>query len=262
MKRRSLACSAAVLAFATSVVLAQSPSAPKAGTTTKPLTWDVISVKPNHSLDPSSFMRWTIDGIELRNATLHELLLNAFEVRSESQITGYPGWVNSEHFDIEAKMDADTVAAYHALTSADSKDQWHTFMQQILDERFAMKFHIEKRDLPVYNLVVASQGLKLKPSAKDENSSSSMGRGKYSAHRGQVGGLAFSLSGTVGRVIFDKTGLTGEYDIDLRWSPDDESDSGPSIFSALQDQLGLKLESAKAPVDVVVIDRLERPSAN
>lgn len=228
----------------------------------KTLTWDVISVKPNHSLNYSSFMQWMPDGVEFRNMTLHGLLLNAFEVRSESQITGYPAWVNSEHFDIQAKMDADGAATYRALKGEASDRQWHAFMQQILDERFAMKFHIEKRELPVYNLVVAKQGLRARESIPDEKGSSSMGPGKYSAHRMQVGNLAFSLSGLVGRVIIDKTGLTAQYDVDLTWSPDGEADSGPSIFTALQEQLGLKLEPAKALLDVVVIDHLERPSEN
>ena len=256
MARPLLASSVAFLAFTSPSVLAQSEA------TSKPLTWDVISVKPNRSLDTSSSMRWNADGIEFRNMTLHGAMLNAFEVRSESQITGYPSWVNSERFDIEAKMDAETAAAYRALKGEASNKQWHAFMQQILDERFGLKFHIEKRDLPVYNLVLAKQGLKVKPSAQDEKGSSLMGPGKYTAHRGQVGGLALTLSGTVGRVILDKTGVTGEYDIDLTWAPDDQPEAGPSIFSALQDQLGLKLEPAKAPLDVVVIDHLERPSEN
>jgi uncharacterized protein (TIGR03435 family) len=228
----------------------------------KPLTWDVVSIKPHKQLDNSSSMQSTLDGIEFRNSTLHALFLNAFEVRSESQITGYPAWVSSEHFDIRAKMDADTAAAYRNLKGDDGGRQWRAFMRQILDERFGMKFHIEKRELPVYNLVVAKQGLKLKESAHDDTGSSSMGRGKLTAHRSEVGSLAFSLSGAVGRVILDKTGLTALYDIDLNWSPDNEPDTGPSIFTALQEQLGLKLEPANAPLDVVVIDHIERPSEN
>ena len=207
-------------------------------------------------------MQWMPDGIEFHNMTLHGLFLNAFEVRSESQITGYPAWVNTEHFDIQAKMDADSAAAYHGLKGEASNLQWHAFMRQILDERFAMKVHLEKRELPVYNLVIAKQGLKLKESVPDEKSSSSMGPGRYSAHRMQTGNLAFSLSSLVGRVILDKTGLTALYDVDLTWSPDGEVESGPSIFTALPEQLGLKLEPARAPLDVVVIDHLERPSEN
>lgn len=257
--RRLLVCSAAFLALS---AVAPGQDNPDSNVPSKALTWDVISVKPNRSLDSSSSMRWNMDGIEFRNTTLHGTLLNAFEVRSESQITGYPNWVNSERFDIEAKMDAETVAAYRALKGQAGTQQWHALMQQILEERFGMKFHTEKRELPVYNLVVAKQGLKVKPSGPDEKGSSSMGPGRYSAHRSQPGWLAFSLSGVVGRVILDKTGVTGEYDIDLTWAPDDQPEAGPSIFTALQDQLGLKLEPAKAPLDVIVIDHLERPSEN
>jgi len=220
----------------------------------KPLTWDVVSIKPHKALDNSSMMEWHLDGIEFHNTTLHGLFLNAFEVRSESQILGYPAWVNSEHFDIQSKMDADTAAAYRQMKGGESGRQWNAFMRQILDERFGLKFHVEKRELPVYNLVVAKQGLKLKESAHDDTGSSSMGQGKLTAHRSQVGSLAFSLSGVVGRVVLDKTGLTALYDIDLTWSPDNEPDTGPSIFTALQEQAGLRLEPAKAPLDVVVID--------
>jgi uncharacterized protein (TIGR03435 family) len=77
-----------------------------------------------------------------------------------------------------------------------------------------------------------------------------------------MSGLAFSLSGAADRIVIDKTGLTGEYEIELTWAPDDQPDAGPSIFTAVQEQLGLKLEPAKAPLDVVVIDHLERPSEN
>jgi uncharacterized protein (TIGR03435 family) len=228
----------------------------------KLLTWDVVSIKPHKQLDNSSTMQWTLDGIDFHNTTLNALFLNAFDVRSENQVVGYPAWVSSEHFDIQAKMDAETADMYHRLKGPESSRQWQSFIRQILDERFGMKFHVEKRELPVYNLVVAKQGLKLKESAHDDTGSSSMGQGKLTAHRSQVGSLAFSLSGSVGRVIIDKTGLNALYDIDLRWSPDNEPDTGPSIFTALEEQLGLKLESAKAPIDVIVIDHIERPSEN
>lgn len=250
------------LAITTVSATAQSPDH-LPGDSPRTIAWDVISVKPNHSVDSSAGMYWSIDGIQLRNMTLHGLFLNAFDVRSESQITGYPAWVNSDHFDIQAKMDAETANAYHKLTDTNRSQQWHSLVLQILEDRFGMKYHVEQRELPVYNLVVAKQGVKFKESAQEEPALSSMRPGKLSAHRSQVGNLAFRLSGTVGRVIIDKTGLTGLYDIDLTWSPDNEQpDAGPSIFTALQEQLGLKLESAKAHVDVIIIDHLERPSEN
>jgi len=256
MARPLLASFVAFLAFTSPSALAQSEA------TSKPLTWDVISVKPNRSLDTSSSMRMKPDGVELRNMTLHALFINAFTVRSESQVLGYPAWVNTDHFDIQAKMDADTAATYRALKGQESNEQWHDLVRQILEERFGLKYHTEQRELPVYQLVVARKGPRLKESAPEQNGTSSIGPGKLKASHYTMSSLAFSLSGPAGRVILDKTGLSGEYDFELAWAPDGQPDGGPSIFSALQDQLGLKLEPAKAPLDVVVIDHLERPSEN
>ena len=249
-------------AFMTSTCLAQAPEHPKPDNTPKTLVWDVISVKSNKSLDLSAFMRMTPDGVELRNMTLHGVFLNAFDIKAENQIVGYPSWVSTEHFDIQAKMDPATAATYHSLKDQQDTDQWHSFMRQILEERFGMKYHREQRELPVYNLVIARQGLKLKESTSSKNGSRSVGPGRLTATRYSMSELAFSLSGTVDRMVIDKTGLTGEYDFELTWATDNQPDAGPSIFTALQEQLGLKLQTARAPIDVVVIDHLERPSAN
>ena len=204
----------------------------------------------------------TVDGVELRNSTLHAVFLNTFEIKSENQIVGYPSWVNSEHFDIQAKMDAESAADYRNLKGEQSAVQWHSLMRGILEERFGMKYHREQRELPVYFLVVAKQGSKLHESAPEENTSSSWGPGKFASHHCRMSGLASSLSGAADRIVIDKTGLTGEYDVELTWAPDGQPDAGPSIFTAVQEELGLKLEPAKAPLDVVVIDHLERPSEN
>ena len=138
-------------------------------------------------------------------------------------------------------------------------------MRQILEDRFALKYHIEKRELPLYDLVIAKHGPKIKESTPGGNFTNGMSPGKLSMHAYPMSALAASLSGAVGRLIIDKTGLTGQYDIDLTWAWRDDpgsGDTGPSIFTAIQEQLGLKLEPAKAPIDVVVIDHIERPSEN
>ncbi len=237
-------------------------SGPSSGFPAKPIAWDVISVKPNHSADLSGGMRVLPDGFELRNMAVRSLFLNAFAIRSVDQLIGAPDWIDSERYDVQAKMDAETAQAFRALRGEESTKQWQALCREILEERFALKYHQEKRELPVYDLVIAKQGLKMKESAPDEKSASSFGRGRLTANKGHVTNLVYGLSGIVGRLIVDKTGLTGQYDIELTWSNDDESDAGPSVFTALQEQLGLRLEPAKAQVDVVVIDYLERPSAN
>ncbi len=149
------------------VLLAHSQTpAPASNATPKPLTWDVISVKPNHSLNNSGSMSWPSDELELRNMTLGSVILSAFEIKSNNQLVGLPDWVSSEHFDIQAKMDAETSAAFHSLDREKRHLQSHLLFRRILEDRFGLKFHIEKRDLPVYNLVVAKRGPTLKEAAR------------------------------------------------------------------------------------------------
>ena len=180
--RRLLAYSTAILAIMGVVLSASAQGAPETATNGRKLSWDVVSVKPNKSLDPFSSMRMTPDGVDLRNATLQMLFLNGFEIKSESQIVGYPSWVNSEHFDIQAKMDSQSAADYRNLKGEESAVQWHSLVRQILEERFGMKYHRERRELPVYFLVVAKRGSKLHDSAPEENTSSSAGPGKIAGH--------------------------------------------------------------------------------
>lgn len=242
---------------------AQSPSE-TVSAAAKQLTWDVVSVKQNKQLASSGSFYMHPDGLEIKNLSIDSLFWSAFdiEIRSEDQIAGRPEWAKNDHFDVQAKLSPEDAEIWQKLRGEERTKQWHQLVRAILEDRFAMKFHVEKRVLPVYDLVVAKQGAKLKASAPNENGLSNYGPGKISAKSTQMISLVVNISGAVGRVVIDKTGLTGNYDFDLTWAPNDEPDSGPSIFTALQDQLGLKLEPAKAPVDVIVIDHLERPSEN
>jgi uncharacterized protein (TIGR03435 family) len=229
------------------------------------LTWDVVSIKPHKALDNNAMTQTLPDGFEMKNMGIHSVVSQAFPIRSGDEIVGWPEWTNSARFDFRAKMDAETAEAFHKLHGSDSSDMWRLMFRQLLEERMGLKYHMEKRELPVYDLVIAKHGPKLKVSAADEQSTSKSSPGWLSAQRTPANGLAGILSGIVGREVNDKTGLTGLYDIELNWQWNDDpgsGDTGPSIFTALQEQLGLKLEPAKAPVDVVVIDHLERPSEN
>jgi uncharacterized protein (TIGR03435 family) len=155
-------------------------------------------------------------------------------------------------------------------------------LRQILAERFGLVAHRETRELPVYALSVAKGGPKLKESVIDPSVSANarrgggvrMSMGMIAAHECTIPYFLSMLSRQLGRSIIDRTGLAGNYDFTLRWSPDNgattssndsagtQADALPSIFSAVQEQLGLKLESTKAPASVLVIDHLERPSQN
>ena len=261
---QSFAVVAVCFALTAVPVLSQLPEHSAAGPQA-PLSWDVVSIKPHRALDDSAMTRILPDGFEMQNMTIHSLFGNAFPMRSGDEIVGWPAWTNSERYDFRAKMDAETTDAFHKLHGKDGGDMWRLMMRQLLEDRFALKYHIEKRELPVYELAIAKHGPKMKTSAPRESSSSMMSPGKLTAHQCLASGLAGTLSGVVGRVVIDKTGLTGVYDVDLTWAWRDDpgsGESGPSIFTALQEQLGLKLEPAKAPIDVVVIDHIERPSEN
>ena len=231
----------------------------------KALTWDVVSIKPHRALDNTAMTRVLPDGFEMQNMEIHSVVIQAFPVRSGDQIIGWPAWTKSERFDFRAKMDAETADALHKLRGSDASNTWRSMMRQLLEDRFALRYHIEKRELPVYELVIAKHGPKMKTSAPDEQGTSMMSPGKLSAYHNQTSDLSITLSGIVGRNVIDKTGLTDNYDIALTWAWNDDPSSGetgPSVFTALEEQLGLKLEPAKAPIDVVVIDHLERPTEN
>ncbi len=246
----------------------------------QPPTFDVISVKPNktslgvHGLIITEF---TADGFRGTNIPVHTLLLQAYGLH-EGESFGEPAWANSEVFDIEAKVAGPDVAAFSKLDS----DQLQAMLRQILTERFGLVAHRETRELPVYALSVAKGGPKLKESAIDPSVSASarsgggvqMSMGMIAAHQCTIPYFLSMLSRQLGRTVIDRTGLTGNYDFTLRWAPDNgvttasngsdgaQPDTLPSIFTAVQEQLGLKLESTKVPASVLVIDHLERPTQN
>jgi uncharacterized protein (TIGR03435 family) len=163
-------------------------------------------------------------------------------------------------------------------------EQRRTMFQQILAERFKLVAHHETRELPIYELTIGKNGSRLKESAADDPASAPTrrkgmmwGRGKVTATDGSLSMLIAPLSRQLGRIIVDKTGLNGRYDFTLEWTPEGAAappaggspsgtappdQSGPDIFTAIQEQLGLKLKSTKGPVDVIVIDHIEKPSAN
>ena len=253
----------AVLCFAIPAAAWQTPDSHEADV--HPLAYDVVSVKPDHSNGPySSWWRTSPDGMSA-NVPVRGLIMSAYHLVMTDQISGLPEWAESTQFDVEAKMDADTMAAYNKLSKEERWKQSDLMLQAILAERFNLKIHHELKQLPVYQLVIAKGGPKLKKSPSDAPSGYSVYSGRLNGQGIEISSLTYTLSGTVGRLIVDKTGLAGKYDIDLKWSMDDApaaSDPAPSIFTALQEELGLKLESTKAPVDTIVVEHLDKPSEN
>ncbi len=226
-------------------------------------SFEVASIKPHP--EPITFSADAMargSRVTATASTLLDLITDAYGVRYD-QISGGPGWIKSDHYDLAAKAEGEGPI---------TKDQLRQMLQSLLADRFQLKIHRETRETPVYDLVVAKNGPKLKQVSPDADgrmggviaNSSGM---HLTQSKGTMEQLAHWLSGNgAGRPVFDKTGLTGFYAYTLDWVRADripDSDSNvPSIFNAVQEQLGLKLESAKGPIKVIIVDRAEKPSEN
>jgi uncharacterized protein (TIGR03435 family) len=230
----------------------------------------VVSVKPGNASDPGGF--WITPGRFLaRNVTARFLVAIAYGVQN-FQVSGGPGWVDNDHFDVEARLD-DAMAR---------QGQEGPMMKSLLADRFHLVLHKETRESSVYALNPGGNGLKIRPSSDQTPGPGMSPLGSMKVGAGSLVGtgvpleLFASLLGTrLGRTVIDQTNLAGRYDIDLAWTPDvgeipsasadilPQSDSsGPSIFTAIQQQLGLKLQSTRRPAAFLVIDRMEKPSGN
>ena len=229
------------------------------------LQFEVASIKPADVADQTSDSLYTdrSAGLHTVNFPLKAIILFAFDIR-DFQLLGTPGWVEGERYNISAKVAQDGSAA--EVSGEQQRDrEFRERIRSLLASRFSLATHHETKNLTAYALTVARSGSKLKAVTV---------RGEQYGFRGGRGGrsqgfaitmpmLANELARIAGRPVVDKTDLAGEYDYVLQWTPDTDTGSlGPTIFTALQDQLGLRLESTKTPVDVVVIDHVERPSAN
>lgn len=234
-----------------------------------PPTFDVASIHL-HTPQPHEHNQiWSAssDGnLTTSNISLKALIQFAFNM-PKSRIVGAPDWTTSQFFDIEAKSTDDTLnQRLHDLPSEQAKPIKLAMIQALLADRFGLKTHREQRVLPIYELVAAKDGPKLTPS-KSGGLTINDGRDHFNGKGITMPLLAQELAQYAGRVIIDKSGITGRFDIDLRWQPDDAPPTSndaayPPFFTALQEQLGLRLEPAKGPVDVLVIDAVHQPTAN
>ena len=293
---------------------AQAPQTPPAAP-----AFEVASIKPNNSGDGRVLLGNQPGRFTATNVTLRLLIRNAYQLQ-DFQITGGPSWLNSDHYDIVAKIDPavqEQINAARGVGPAAIPGQGPGPMQlmirSLLAERFKLAVHTETKDSPIYGLVLARSDGRLGPQLKKSETDcaalmAARGRGRGAGmpppgppQPGEpmpcgirigpgnmaVGGaslaqVANSLGMFVGRVVLDRTGLAGNYDINLTWTPDqmpqrppgapgdqpirlngiDVDPNGPSIFTAVQEQLGLKLDSQRGPVEMLVIDRAEKPVEN
>lgn len=244
LRRSSLAALLAILPVA--VGWAQSPAA-----RSSPPRFEVASVKINVSGDSGGSMRTTPGGrFEAISSTMQALIRYAYNVR-DFQIEAAPRWFESARYDVVAK------APGKAFTP-----EFRAMLQRLLAERFALKIEHATKELSVYALSAEKKGARMKENSDGDTTVMSQ-RGEIIGHRISLAMLANQLSAVLGRPVIDKTGLKARYDVTLRWFPQDQylpaegtvppEAKGPSIFAAVKDQLGLRLEAAKGPVEVLVI---------
>ncbi len=235
-------------------------------------SYEVSTVRPNHSASGNTSVSTNNDSYVSENERLLNMLLDTFGLQIEDQVIGLPAWATAARYDVKAKLDADTFTRLKALKPDERESAEKELMQHLLEDRFALKFHHEKRELPEYALVQVKAGTKLKPADPTNPKAGNMNvhNGKMEAYSAEIKRLGYFLSYQVHRPVEDKTGLTGKYDLALEWARDDMSNSAadgtteraPGLFTALQEQMGLKLESIKGAVDVVVIDHIAQPTEN
>jgi uncharacterized protein (TIGR03435 family) len=270
--------------------------------------FEVASIKPNSSGDGRVMMQNQPGRFIATNITLRLLIRNAYQLQ-DFQITGGPSWLASDHFDINAKV-PDEFRDLPPMRPGAGPGPLQLMIRALLADRFKLVAHNETKDSPIYALVLARSDGKLGPNLKkSETDCAAM----FAAGRGRgampppgpppaggpmpcgirigpgnmaVGGaplpqVANSLGMFAGRIVLDRTGLTGNYDFELTWTPDNMpprppgagdgppqfngvavDPNGPSLFTAVQEQLGLKLDSQRGPVEMLVIDRAEKPVEN
>ena len=221
------------------------------------IEFEVVSIKPADPASPETSTYGTPGGFRGHNLRLFELIMSAWRLNRDQIVSG-PSWLETAGWDIEARMPAGA-----------KPSQMPQMLQAMLADRFHLVTHRETHVLPVYTLTQAKTGTKLKEG--DGQGGMSAGARLIRYNSGTMTELAGQLSSYLHREVIDRTGLTGQYAIKLSFAPVDLTasptdgvapDPAPSIFQALQDQAGLKLESTKGPVQVLVIDQCEKPTPN
>ena len=267
--------------------------------------FDSTSIKPNKAGPVMIKIDFPPDGFTATAVTLQMLIQTAYKQTEydigfeDNQISGAPGWVTSEWYDVAARVDSSVADKLRELNEDCSIDcskslaEQQPMLQALLEDRFKLKLPRETKELPAYSLVIAKTGPKFQEAKPGDTYPNGLvglhGRGAPNLMRiapgliiGQaipVSLLAHALTQKLGDIVVDKTGLKGKYDFTLQWTPEGQASmfkgangsqgtaslpdsSGPSIFAAIQEQLGLKLEPQKAPMEILVIDHVEAPSEN
>jgi uncharacterized protein (TIGR03435 family) len=246
------------------------PQPPKPMATDKPAAFEVATIKPSIPDRPGKL--FTIKGRQVItiNTTTNDLITFAYGIHARQIVGGAP-WMESDKFDVTGQPEGDGLP---------STNQLREMIQKMLTDRFTLTFHRDKRELPAYAILVGNAGSKM---TKNESNPSGLpglffkGLGVMVVTNATMADFAGTMQGAVlDRPVVDRTGLSGRFDFTLQWTPDESQFAGmgvrvpppspdaqlPTLFTAMQEQLGLRLDSTRAPVEVFVIDKVERPSEN
>jgi uncharacterized protein (TIGR03435 family) len=247
------------------------PEPPKPMAADAPAVFEVATIKPSLPDRPGKVM--TIKGRQVItiNTTLNDLIVFAYGIHAK-QIIGGPSWMESDKYDVTGQPEGQGMP---------NERQLRGMLQQLIDDRFKLTTHREMRELPAYVLVVANGGPKLTKNDSNPNGLPGLffrGLGVLPATNATMADLAGVMQlAVLDRPVVDRTGIQGRYDFTLTWTPDEtqfasmgarvpppstDPNAPPVLFTAIQEQLGLKLESQRAAVEVLVVDRVERPSEN
>lgn len=260
-------------------------------------SFSVVSVRPTDPNEELSHGGVTPDSYSAERTSIKDVLSYAFGLGYDDELANAPTWVRNRHFDIQGKLDDDQVADLRKLSRNDRDEQMRLMVQSLLRERFHLIYHFEKRNLSIYRLEIAKAGLKCTRDTTSQPAVADPSRPRFrlsgapappppppgwhpptpSEQKALMQSLHLRTRGwpfwlTVaslghqpelgGRPVIDTTGLQGPYDCEMNWSQADSDGNGPSFFSAVQNQLGLKFQPSKGPVEVLVIDSIRSPSPN
>lgn len=260
--RRAVWVAAMVLAGA--VAQAQAPK----------YAFDVVSIKPYQGVDNRLSVHTSLDGFQASGVRLEDLVRFAYGMYFGDEVTGCPAELKDKRWVVNAKMDAGTAGTVNAFKNDERRSAQRAMVLVMLEDRFGLQSHVETKDGPVYALVQVKSGAKLKQTAavdgeRPRNADGSPGRGgSMEVETGLIEGkdvpisaLTNVLQAQLRRKVVDKTGLAGRYDMTVKWRRDADggNDDGPALETALPEQLGLKLESQRGSVPVVVIDHARLP---
>lgn len=241
-----------------------------------PTRFEIAVIRPTDPKADFMKLEFTLNGFTAHGVTCRQLIQEAYGMYEENRLSGGPAWTGTQKFDIEARFDAGSASSYKDL----SLNERRVMLRNLLAERFALVLHTEQKDFDAFALVINKGGTKFHEA--EIHGASGAGRAgirgidglisvSYPGHlevRGMpMHGFAQAIEPWVGRTVMDETGLMGRYDLGVQWTPEGAGQSaseanGPTFFTALQEQDGLKLQPRKVPLESFVIDRIESPSIN